>query len=231
MPIFPHTISPQNILEGALVLGRAAPFFPAGTVHLAVIDPGVGTERRAIAARLGKTFFVGPDNGLCTPLLEDAEAAGEAVEFVKLENMRYWLPQVSRTFHGRDIFAPAAAHLATGVPLKKFGSAIQDPLRVSLPKPEKTASGWRAHVTRIDNFGNLATDLPGLEVVGKEDIIIRIGSHELRGLVEFYGQRPEGGLVALVDGAGYLEIALVNGSAARLLGVLVGSSVEVIFHS
>jgi S-adenosylmethionine hydrolase len=224
-----HAISPQNILEGALVLGRAAPYFQAGTVHLAVVDPGVGTRRRAMAARLGKYFFVGPDNGLCTPLLEAAEAAGEQVKFVELANRNYWLPQVSQTFHGRDIFAPVAAHLANGVPLADLGPVFKDPLRLSLPRPEKTDSGWRAHVTGVDVFGNLATDLPGAEVAGKNNVIIRVGNHEINSLIQSYGQRQAGELIALMDSAGYLEIAVVNGSAAAVVGALVGSQVEVIF--
>ena len=118
-----HAIAPQNVLEGALVLGRAYAFFPAGTVHVAVVDPGVGTARRPLAARLGVHYFVGPDNGLFTPMFEDAEKNGWPLEIVHLTNRHYFLAEVSRTFHGRDIFAPVGAHLANGVPLAELGPA------------------------------------------------------------------------------------------------------------
>ena len=110
-----HSISPQNVLEGALALWRAAPFFPAGTVHIAVVDPGVGTNRRPMAARLGDYFYVGPDNGLFTPMIEDARNNNQVVEFVHLDKPKFWLKNVSHTFHGRDIFAPVGAHLANGI--------------------------------------------------------------------------------------------------------------------
>ncbi len=223
-----NSISPQNVLEGALVLSRAVPYFPDGTIHVAVVDPGVGTRRRALAARFEKFDFVGPDNGLVTPLLEAAEAGGEKVDFVEIVNPKFLLPQVSHTFHGRDIFAPAAAHLANGVPLADLGPAIKDLVRLSLPKPEKTVSGWLAQVTGVDGFGNLATDLPGEEILGKGYVVIRVGDHAIRGLVLSYGQRPAGELVALIDSAGYLEIAVVDGSAAQLLNLGTGSPVEVI---
>src|SRR5512136_277510 len=118
-----HAIAPQNVLEGALVLCRAYPFFPPGSVHVAVVDPGVGTRRRPMAARLGEHFFVGPDNGLFTPAYEAAEKKGWPLDLVHLTNEKFFLAQVSRTFHGRDIFAPVAAHLANGVPLADLGPA------------------------------------------------------------------------------------------------------------
>jgi S-adenosylmethionine hydrolase len=224
-----HLIAPQHILEGALVLQKAAPYFPSGTIHMAVVDPGVGTERRAIAARFGDHFFVGPDNGLCTPLLEASELATKPVVVVHLTNPKYWLKEVSSTFHGRDIFAPVSAYLANGVPLGNLGKAISDPIRLTLPKPEKTSIGWRAHVRAVDVFGNLATDLPAREVVGIDQIFFRLAGREVHGLVESYGARPSGELVALIDSEGYLEIAQVNGSAAKMLGAGVGDPVEVVF--
>ena len=136
-----HEISPQNVLAGAFALWRAYPFFTEGTVHVAVVDPGVGTSRRPIAARLGGHTFVGPDNGLFTPMLDNAEKKGWRLEIVHLTNEKYFLPDVSRTFHGRDIFAPVAAHLANGVPLADLGSAITDQVRLYMAKPEKTAPG------------------------------------------------------------------------------------------
>jgi S-adenosylmethionine hydrolase len=221
-----HEIQPQNILEAAWALQRAYSFFPPKTVHLAVVDPGVGTDRRAIAARLGEHYFVAPDNGLFTPILEAIEKQGGEIKFTHLTNPKYWLPQVSQTFHGRDVFAPVAAHLANGVPLEELGEAIHDPVRLSLPKPEKTSRGWTAHIVGIDHFGNLATDLPAAAVIGHE-VIFHLVGREVRGLVQSYGEQPTGELVALINSAGFLEFAIVNGSAARALGASVGDLVEV----
>ena len=213
-----HEITPQNVLEGAFALWRAYPFFPAGTVHLAVVDPGVGTSRRPVAMRLGEHTFVGPDNGLFTPMIEDSEKKGWQVEIVHLTNQKYFLPEISRTFHGRDIFAPVAAHLANGVPLADLGPSITDPVRLQMPKPEKTADGWRAHITVIDIFGNLTTDLPAAALDDLESVTFHIHGREVRGLVTSYGNKQPGELVALVDSENYIEIAIVNGSAAKYPG-------------
>jgi S-adenosylmethionine hydrolase len=220
-----HEVASQNVLEGALALWRAAPFFPPGTVHVAVVDPGVGTRRRPLAARLGEHFFVGPDNGLFTPLIEAAERAGQALEIVHLTEPRYWLPGISRTFHGRDIFSPCGAHLANGVPLTALGAAIHDPLRPELPRPRQTESGWRAQVLIVDKFGNLATNLPAAGL--PKDAVIHIAGTTVRGLVGSYGERSPGEIVALVDSEGYLEVAQVNGSAAAALSARVGTEVLV----
>jgi len=223
-----HEISPQNVLEGAFTLWRAYAFFPSGTVHVAVVDPGVGTSRRPIAARLGGHTFVGPDNGLFTPMYEDAEKNSWPVEIIHLTNEKYFLPEVSRTFHGRDIFAPVAAHLANGVPLANLGPAITDPVRLSLPKPEKTITGWRAHITVVDVFGNCTTDLPAAALTEGEQVTFHLRGREVRGLVAAYSHKQPGELVALVDSENYVEIAIVNGSAAKTLGVQVGDVVEVV---
>ncbi len=224
-----HTIAPQNIHEGAFTLRRAAPFFPDGTVHVYVVDPGVGTQRRPLAARLGEHYFVGPDNGLLTPLIEEAEHNQKLVEFVDLNNPKYWLPKVSRTFHGRDIFAPVGAYLANGVSLNALGPLIRDPVRIELPRPVKTDHGWIAHVTVIDVFGNLATDLPASVLDGRTQVVVRLGGAAVDRITESYGQRQPGDLVALVDSEGYLEIAVVNGSAAQKLDAKVGDPVEVVY--
>jgi len=231
-----HLISAQNVLEGAYAMWRAVPFFPPGSVHVGVVDPGVGTKRRPIGARLGDQYFIAPDNGLLTPLVLDAERDGKTMEFVHLDNPKYWLPKVSNTFHGRDIFAPTGAHLAAGIPLSELGTPITDPIRLDLPRPEKTENGWLAHVTIIDIFGNLTTDLPAEALAlspqgdGRRDVLVRIRDREIDGIVESYGHRDIGDLVALVDSEYYIEIAVVNGSAARILGAQVGDVVEVIYQ-
>jgi S-adenosylmethionine hydrolase len=222
-----HAIAPQNVLEAAFVLWRAYSFFPAGSIHLAVVDPGVGTRRRPLAAHLGAHYFVGPDNGLFTPMFEDAEKNGWPLEIVQLTNKIYFLAQVSRTFHGRDIFASVAAHLANGIPLADLGPAITDPLRLSMPKPEKTPTGWRAHITVVDVFGNLTTDLPAAALAEAAQVSFHLGNREVRGLVASYGHKKPGELVALVDSENYIELAIVNDSAARVTGAQVGDIVDV----
>jgi S-adenosylmethionine hydrolase len=191
----------------------------------------VGTKRRPIGAQLGDKFFIAPDNGLLTPLVLDAKKNDDPVDFVHLDNPEYWLPEVSNTFHGRDIFAPTGAHLAAGVPLEKLGTPITDPILLDMPKPEKIANGWRAHVTTIDIFGNLATDLPAEAFEEHYDLLIRYKGHEIDGLVDSYGHRAMGDLVALIDSEGFMEIAVVNGDAASVLNAKVGDNIEVLRNS
>jgi hypothetical protein len=225
-----HLISAQNVLEGAYAMWRAVPFFPPGSVHVGVVDPGVGTKRRPIGAHLGDQYFIAPDNGLLTPLILDAEQNDETLEFVHLDNPKYWLPKVSNTFHGRDIFAPTGAHLAAGVPLSELGTPIDDPIRLDMPRPQKTANGWLAHVTIIDIFGNLTTDFPAEALAGRRDVLIRIHSREIDGIIESYGHREIGDLVAVVDSEDFIEVSVVNGSATQILGAQVGDLVEVIYR-
>lgn len=222
-----HSISPQNVHEGAFALWRAYSFFPKGTVHLFVVDPGVGTARRPMAAQIGDYLFVGPDNGLLTPIIEDAEREHWQTKFVLLENPKYRLAKVSRTFHGRDIFSPAAAHLANGIVLEELGPQIHDPIRMDLSKPEKTSTGWTAHVTVIDTFGNLTLDLPASALQNQTDVSFRINGVEIHGVVDSYGHRAAGELVAVVDSEDFVEIAVVNGNASARLNAGVGNIVEV----
>lgn len=223
-----HQIPPQDVRAGAMALWRAAPFFPPGTVHVAVVDPGVGTNRRPLAARLGSHYFVGPDNGLFTPLITDAVDRAEGVEFVHLDNPGFWLPRISPTFHGRDIFSPVAAHLANGISLGDMGTPITDPVWLPLPRPERFRGGWRAHVTVVDVFGNLTLDLRADQLPEHGDVTFLLHGRKVVGLVKSYGYRKTGELVALVDSEDFIEIAVVNGSAAKELGAKVGDLVEVI---
>ncbi|MEZ0395221.1 MAG: SAM-dependent chlorinase/fluorinase [Anaerolineales bacterium] len=222
-----HEIPPQNILAGALTLAGVFRYFPAGTIHLAVVDPGVGTARRPLAARLGDYFFVGPDNGLFTPLYEEAETRGWTMEFVHLTNEAYFLPNVSRTFHGRDLFSPVAAHLAAGVGLAALGPAFHDPVRLPLPRPERLPGGWRGHIIAIDHFGNLTTDLTADLLAAAQNVLVRLGGFEVRGIQAAYGESRPGSLIALFDSQGRLEVAVVQGSAAARTGAQIGDVVEV----
>jgi S-adenosyl-L-methionine hydrolase (adenosine-forming) len=177
---------------------------------------------------MGEQFFVGPDNGIFTPIYNDAKRLNLPLQIVHLTVQKYWLPNVSHTFHGRDIFAPVGARMANGVALTDLGPVIDDPVRIVLPVPERTPNGWRAHVTVVDVFGNLTTDLPASHLSKEGDPLFRLDGREVRGLVTSYGERSVGELVALVDSENFIELAIVNGNAAILLNAQVGDIVEVI---
>ncbi|NJK40145.1 MAG: SAM-dependent chlorinase/fluorinase [Oscillatoriales cyanobacterium RM2_1_1] len=167
-----HEIPPQNLIAARFCLMNAIPYFPVGTIHIAVVDPGVGTRRRAIALRIPQGFLVGPDNGLFSGVIERViqEKSAEAVEVVELTNPRYWRdPHPSATFQGRDIFAPVGAYLASGIPLERFGHPLDPTTLVSLgqPQPEITESGIEGCIQYIDQFGNIVTNISGDHVQGK----------------------------------------------------------------
>jgi S-adenosylmethionine hydrolase len=225
-----HLIPAQNVLEGSLVLARSFPYFPAGSVHIAVVDPGVGTQRRPIAARLGEHYFVLPDNGLITHSFQLAQKSGWDWQFVHLQNRDYWLPQVSNVFHGRDIFSPTGAYLAQGVPLTDLGPVIDDPVLLTVQPPERTAEGWRARIVVVDHFGNLMTNLEEDRFNPQDVLEVRCGSAVTRGMVATFGEAQVGDVVALIDSDGQLSVCVVNGNAAEQLNVGPGDPVEVILH-
>ncbi|MGB2962818.1 MAG: SAM-dependent chlorinase/fluorinase [Anaerolineales bacterium] len=226
-----HQIQPQNIMQGAITLWRVAPFFPEGSVHVAVVDPGVGTNRRALAAQLGDQYYVAPDNGLLTPLIQDAKSQGLIHNFVELTNPKFWLSDISNTFHGRDIFAPVGAYLASGIKFEDLGNQIDDPILIELPQPIKIQAGWQAHVVAIDIFGNIQTDLLAEQVEDFKEVVIRLKEREIVGLVGSFGYREPGELIAVVDSKGFIEVAVVNGNAADALGVSTGDVIEVLSKS
>jgi S-adenosyl-L-methionine hydrolase (adenosine-forming) len=225
-----HDIPAQNVRLGAYALWRVVPYFPPGSVHIAVVDPGVGTHRRPIGLSIGDQSFIVPDNGLITPILEDGEASGQPIQIIHLNNPDYWLPEVSHTFHGRDIFAPTGAHLACGVPLRDLGDPITDPIRLDFSRTKQTSYGWEAHITIIDVFGNLTTDLPAKTIMDAKQITFKLRGHVIHGLVTSYGHRETGDLIALVDSENYIEISVVNGNAASQIGAQIGDTVEVIIN-
>jgi S-adenosyl-L-methionine hydrolase (adenosine-forming) len=233
IPDLSHLIQPQNIREAAYIFARSVPYFPMGSIHVVVVDPGVGTQRRPMAAKIGDWFYVGPDNGTITGLLERAEQEGWPMAFVELNQRKYWLQNISYVFHGRDIFSPVAAYLANGVPLHDLGSSFNDPVRLELPKPQRTEHGWRGEVTHIDHFGNISTNIrvEHLEdaMKQKERIIVHLGEREIHGLVNTFGERPAGELIALIGSTGNLGVSIVNGNAVQMLGAKVGDAVEVIY--
>ncbi|MGZ6317306.1 MAG: SAM hydrolase/SAM-dependent halogenase family protein [Anaerolineales bacterium] len=228
-----HLIGAQNIREAALILARSAPYFPKGTVHVVVVDPGVGTKRRAMAAHIGDSYFVCPDNGIITMVLERATAENQPCEYVSLDNPKYHLQHVSHVFHGRDIFSPAAAHLASGVPFASLGSAFSGPVTMALPRPVRTEHGLRGEVIHIDHFGNIASNIRiedlGKAFESKELIDVRIGRTQIKGLVDTFGERPVGEVIALLGSTGNLIVSLVNGNAAEYLGAKVGDELEAVW--
>lgn len=207
-----HEVPPHDVAEGALALEAAAPYFPSGTVHVGVVDPGVGTARRGLAVLARGQVFVGPDNGLFTPFL--AGTAWTAFELVAPE---YRLARVSRTFHGRDVFAPAAAHVATGVDPSRLGPRVSDPVRLPWPAARRTGAGVAGVVVHVDRFGNLVTSISGEALAGPgADAVVAVMGRELA-VVGTYGEIAGRRAAALVGSSGRLEIAVREGSAARLL--------------
>lgn len=222
-----HTIAPQDIRQGALVLEDVTPRFPEGSIHVAVVDPGVGTDRRILAAEIGGRYYIAPDNGLLGRLSSTAPAA----RMVALTRREYWLPAVSPTFHGRDIMAPVAAHLSLGTALEEMGSACD---RISqLPWPRVAVEKQRVggEIIAIDSFGNLISNISQdvLTATGVSDSpIVHCGGRTISGLAVIYGRCPPGTLIALIGSSNRLEIAVVNGNAAVELRAEVGDAVTVV---
>jgi S-adenosyl-L-methionine hydrolase (adenosine-forming) len=218
-----HDVAAHDVTEGALALDAAAPYFPPGSIHLAVVDPGVGTDRRGLVVQTDRALLVGPDNGLFTPFLERA-TAWHAFE---LQAAEYRLATVSRTFHGRDVFAPAAAHLAAGVTPERFGPPVRDPLRLSWPSVRAVAGAVAGAVLHVDRFGNLVTSIraEALAELGGSPRV-RLGGRPLP-LVGTYGDLDIGEAGALVGSSGRLEIAVREGSAAARFKARRGTPVLV----
>lgn len=231
-----HAVRPQLVRQGAFLLETAYLYFPPNTIHLAIVDPGVGTERRAIALLTGRGSFVGPDNGVLSAALPDDIRSGagkeggrvrlpEGVVGVALTNPRYHRQPVSDTFHGRDIFAPAAAHLSMNVPLPDLGEAIDEIFALPPVRAEKRPDGsLRGKVIHIDIFGNLITDVRRQDLLSPR-ATVEIGGRQIGGVGQTYAGNK--GLSALVGSSGYLEIALAGGSAAAELGADIDEPVVV----
>jgi hypothetical protein len=222
-----HAIEPQDILAGALALERSVPYFPAGTVHIAVVDPGVGTFRRSLAVRIGEQMLVGPDNGLFTALFFMAERQKWPLEMVSLDHPEYWRSEVSPVFHGRDLFAPVGAHLANGVALTALGSLIHDPVHLNIPQPQRLENGWRCQVMTVDHFGTLQLNLTRRELDTHNLKRVSLAGEVIKGLSRTFGDQPTGSLIALLDSSDHLSIAVVNGSAAQRLQTGPGEEVIV----
>ncbi len=224
-----HQVPPQNIGSGRFALMTAVPYFPPGTVHVAVVDPGVGGKRRAVGIGIGNQFgepigfLVGPDNGIFSGVLDQFPAYAA----VELTNTEFWrIDHPSHTFQGRDIFAPVGAHLASGIPLAELGAAIAPASLVQFPLPPyyQTENTIHGCIQAMDHFGNLITNIPAASL--SHPWVVTMGTTSILSAFT-YGDRPIGELVSLIGSHGWLEIAINSGSAQTLLNAKIGNPVEV----
>ena len=219
-----HQIPPQNIAAASFNLINAYPYFPVGTVHITVVDPGVGSQRRAIALQLHKSFLVGPDNGLFSGVLNQ----NSVVKAVELTNSKYWQTTTpSTTFHGRDIFASVGAYLASGVPLEQLGSPINPATltKLAIREPTLTATRIAGYIQYIDHFGNLVSNIPAADLQGKTWSVV-IGDRLIPASITYSDGQP-GEIVALIGSHGWVEIAINGGSAQSQLQLDWGARVEI----
>lgn len=221
-----HAIHPQNIREGAVVLDDVARQFPDGTIHVAVVDPGVGTNRAILAAKIDRWTFIAPDNGLLSLITSEVEPE----KIISLQNEAYWRTPVSATFHGRDIMAPVAAHLSLGVNINEFGFLSDTFHQLDWPRAIAQKNRVDGIVREVDSFGNLITNisasmLEGYPTDGRACVVCDI--YETWGIYNAYGDQPRGTLIALVGSNGCLEMAIVGESASKRLGVRAGAPVTV----
>lgn len=220
-----HEIARGDILAGAFGLLAGCRFFPKGTVHVAVVDPGVGSRRQAIAAQTEDYFFVGPDNGV----LSLALLRGQIKSIHALENETYFLKPVSRTFHGRDIFAPVAAHLSRGVSIQKLGPRLQGFVKLAWPRPRSLEGEVQGEIVHVDRFGNLMTNIgaESLGVFGDKPCEVFAKRKRRCPIALFYSAVPAGRPLAVLGSTGYLEIAINGDSAAAKFRLRVGDRISV----
>jgi len=219
-----HEIPAQDVEAAAFVIHTAYRFFPAGTVHVVVVDPGVGSARRAIAVAAGGQLFVAPDNGVLSYVfIRERQFLAVAIERRDL-----CLPEVSATFHGRDIFAPVAAHLSLGLAPSELGPAVRNVVRLKVAEPSLGARSVRGQIVYFDRFGNAITNIPRealRSVASPSEVVVEIAGHKIRGLADCYAQGGPDSPIALWGSSGYLEIAVRCGSAQQRLGLARGQEV------
>jgi len=232
-----HIIEPQNIPRAAFILSTVCDFFPQRTIHLVVVDPGVGSRRKAVILRTPTADFIAPDNGVLSYIVQNY-AGGSAidnrqpldagnVEAIEITNKQYWRPTVSPTFHGRDIFAPVAAHLSLGTPLTEFGESIDSLTVLPLSRPRQESDGTMVGcILNIDNFGNLITNIKRQDLPpGNTGVTVEVKSELINGIVDTYDMSD--GLCALIGSSEYLEIAFKDGNAGSFLNAVVGDEVKI----
>jgi len=238
-----HSIEPQNILQAAFILSTASRYFPKQTIHMAIVDPGVGSERQGIILKTLSALYVAPDNGILSYIIDDlfpveSHSSTEhthdlkeivfktGVEVVAITDPRFWRHPVSPTFHGRDIFAPVAAGLSLGISPYEFGEKINSLHVLSIPKPSLDPEGnLVGQVLHVDRFGNLITNIKSNDLPGK-DVIFEVAGHRIQGIKNYYAQNE--GVMAIMGSSGYIEVSLRDGSACDFLGAIVGDAIKVI---
>ena len=216
-----HEVESQNVLSVAYLLANSLPWYPAGTIHLAVVDPGVGSDRRIIAGRWGDQIVIAPDNGLVSLVQQDTPAA----EIYELSDRQYFRPEVSSTFHGRDIMAPVAAHLARGIALSALGAPIDHPLIIHVPQPEIIENRLVGQVIHVDRFGNLVTNIKADQCREFAPKTAHIKECVISFLASTYADVPIGRPLAVVGSSNMLEISVNQGSARTEFAVGVGEEI------
>jgi S-adenosylmethionine hydrolase len=222
-----HDVTPFEIGEGAFLIAQAYRYFPKKTVHVVVIDPGVGTARRPVLMEAAGQLFVAPDNGV----LSLVQAREEGAKFRLIASSKYFLKQVSSTFHGRDIFAPVAAHLAKGVPAARMGKRIEDYLKPGWDKPHREGKHtWMGRILKIDRFGNVITNFHSAEFADLtlHSFTMGFGPRQVTKVARNYAECAPGELFVILGSGGYYEVSTSQGSAAKLIGCESGASVELV---
>jgi hypothetical protein len=224
-----HEIFPQNVIMASIFLDGSRSFFPKGSIFVAVVDPGVGTQRRPVLLKIEDQYFIGPDNGILFPIT----IGRRPLDAVQIEHPQYRLPHVSDTFHGRDIFAPAAAHLARGASMESFGRKVSALVPLILPKPRRDGNLLTGEVIHVDRFGNAWTNV-SLQILEEAEwwekrvgLRIRVKSHDIIGMSDAYGGATLDKPVAVMNSFEFVEIALPGGSAAGKLGITEGTQVVI----
>jgi S-adenosylmethionine hydrolase len=218
-----HEVPPGDIRAAAFALASGCGYFPRGTAHVAVVDPGVGSSRPALVVRTTKYFFVGPDNGVLSVALKREKI----VSIHRLENRRYFLHEISHTFHGRDVFAPVAAHLSNGVPPHRFGPACDGYEKLDWREPREMRNGWRGEVVYVDRFGNVITNLSnGLLIEADAEWGLKLKSGRSCPVRPYYQAVPAGSAIAVPGSSGLIELAINGGNASRKLGLKIGAKLD-----
>jgi S-adenosyl-L-methionine hydrolase (adenosine-forming) len=220
-----HQIPPQDIMAGAWVVRNSSMHFPAGTIHLVVVDPGVGTKRNPVVIRIKDQIFVGPDNGIFSLIADEFD-----YEAWRLTQKKYWIENPSNTFHGRDVFSPVAAHLANGVKIEELGEPINELVTYRWAVPISDKDGIQGWVIHIDRFGNLISNIPADMIeksIGTSRFRIYVGNTILDDLVDTFGDVPDGESAAYIGSSGTLEIAINKGNAREMLGVEKGAQISI----
>jgi len=218
-----HEVQPFEIADGAFIIAQTYRYFPKGTIHVVVVDPGVGSTRRPLLAEIAGHYFVAPDNGILSMVFGAAKA-----KVWHVTNERYFLHPLSRTFHGRDVFAPVAAHLASGIRPAQFGKRVEDYLRLTFAEPVSGGkNNWAGTILKVDHFGNLATNLhiDQFADIKTRAFELKIGGQALSRLALTFTECEPGEVFVIVGSSGYLEIASNQGSAAQALGCGAGTPV------